>query len=171
MVQGEGTEKLTTQIDKLSTLSGKGIAWLTLFMVLTMTTVVILRYGFDIGWIWLQESVLYMHAFVLMIAMSYTLLVDKHVRVDIFYRNLPKTKKNRVNLFGHIFFLLPTCGFILIMSWQYVTQSWSILESSQEAGGLPLMFILKSLLIITPVLLTLQTIAEIIKIIFIKEAN
>lgn len=164
-------EKLIAQIDKLSTISGRGISWLTLLMVLTMTLIVILRYGFGVGWIWLQESVLYMHAFVLMIAMAYTLFVDQHVRVDIFYRNFSKSQQNKINLFGHVFFLLPTCLFIFIMSLQYVAQSWFIMESSHETGGLPLLFLLKSLLIITPFLLILQAIAEIVKAIFSKETN
>ena len=150
---------------------GIGISWLTLLMVITMTLIVVLRYGFNLGWIWLQESVLYMHAFVVMLAMSYTLTCDKHVRVDIFYRNFSPAQQHKVNVFGHIFFLIPTCLFILFMSWQYVMQSWSIFESSQEAGGLPILYLLKSLLVVGPLLLIFQALADLIRLVTYKEGN
>lgn len=161
--------KFSKQINKITNWLGSAISWLTLAMVVTMTLVVVLRYGFNLGWIWLQESVLYMHAFVVMLAMSYTLMHDKHVRVDVFYRNFSANKQKKVNLFGHVFFLIPTCLFILFMSWGYVAQSWSILETSQEAGGLPLLFLLKSLLIAAPLLLIFQAVSEILMLVLDKE--
>ena len=154
--------EFTAKIQQLTKFLGRSISWLTLFMVMVMTLVVVLRYGFNLGWIWLQESVLYMHAFVVMLAMSYTLSRDEHVRVDVFYRNFSPQKQKRINLFGHVFFLIPTCLFILFMSWDYVAQSWSILESSQEAGGIPLLFLVKTLLVAMPLMLIFQAIAEII---------
>lgn len=157
-------KRFSEQLDSFSNLIGKSISWLTLAMVLVMTLVVVLRYGFNIGWIWLQESVLYFHALVLMLAMAYTIKVDEHVRVDIFYRRFSKKNKNKVNLIGHLLFLFPTCLFVLFMSWNYVAQSWSVMETSQEAGGLPILFVLKSLLVITPILMIFQGVNEIIKI-------
>lgn len=152
-------------LDTVTEKVGQLTSWLTLFMMVTMTLVVVLRYGFNLGWIWLQESVLYMHAMVFMLAMAYALKHDEHVRVDIFYRKKSQRFRNRVNLFGHIFFLLPTSLFILFMSWSYVAQSWSVLEGSQEAGGLAFVYILKSLLVIMPLLLIFQGISEIIKLV------
>jgi len=149
-------------IQNSSQVIGKVTSWLALFMMLLMTLVVVLRYGFNMGWIALQESVLYLHAFVLMLGMAYTLKNDEHVRVDIFYRGLSRPKKNRINTLGHMLFLIPTCVFIIYMSWPYVAQSWMILEGSQEAGGLPLVFVLKSLLIVMPVLLLMQAVAELL---------
>ena len=154
------------RIQQLSELTGKAISWLTLIMMLVMTLVVVLRYGFEMGWIALQESVLYLHAIVLMLGMAYTLKLDGHVRVDIFYRRFPARKQARVDLMGHLLFLIPTCLFILYMSWPYVAQSWSILEGSQEAGGLPLVFVLKGLLLLMPVLLILQALADIVSRLF-----
>ena len=136
-----------------------------------MTLVVILRYGFEMGWIALQESVLYLHAIVLMLGMAYTMKHDGHVRVDIFFRRFEAQQQDKVNLVGHILFLIPTCCFVFYMSWPYVLQSWSILEGSQEAGGLPLVFVLKGLLLLTPALLILQALAEIIQISLNKKVN
>ena len=139
-------------------LSGKSVAWLTLLMVLLTFTIVILRYGFNLGWIWLQESLTYLHVAVFTIAAAWTLQLDGHVRVDIFYAGMPARKQALVNLTGTMIFLLPFCIFLLMISWSYVANSWNLLESSREAGGLPLVFLLKSLIMVLPALLLGQAI-------------
>lgn len=133
--------------------AGKSIAWLTLAMVLLIFTIVILRYGFNLGWIWLQESVTYLHVAVFTIAAAWTLQLDGHVRVDIFYTKMTAKQRALVDLAGTLLFLLPFCIFLLIMAWPYVSNSWHLLETSREAGGLPLVFLLKSLIMVLPALL------------------
>ena len=135
---------------------GKSVAWLTLAMVLLTFTIVVLRYGFNLGWIWLQESVTYMHVAVFTIAAAWTLQVDGHVRVDILYSNMTEKKRARVDLIGTLIFLLPFCIFLLVMAWPYVASSWNLMETSREPGGLPLVFVLKSLMLVMPALLIFQ---------------
>lgn len=142
-------------------LSGKSVAWLTLAMVLLTFSIVILRYGFNLGWIWLQESLTYLHVAVFMIAAAWTLQLDGHVRVDIFYAGMTARKQALVNLTGTFIFLLPFCIFLLMISWPYVANSWNLLESSREAGGLPLVFLLKSLIMVLPALLLGQAIVNV----------
>ena len=137
----------------LIALCGKGVAWLTVVMVLLSFTIVILRYGFNQGWIWLQESVTYLHVTVFMVAAAWTLAQDGHVRVDIFYSRMPDKKQAMVNLLGTLLFLVPFCVFLLVSAGPYVASSWKLLESSREAGGLPMVFLLKSLILIMPLLL------------------
>ena len=136
---------------------GRAVSWLTLLMVVLTFGVVVLRYGFNLGWIWLQESVTYLHAAVFMVAAAWAFQTDDHVRVDIFYREKSSRHKNVVNLAGTLLFLVPFSVFLLIIGWDYVTASWSTMESSREAGGLPLVFILKSLILVLPALLLLQS--------------
>lgn len=162
--------RVATALRTSSLYIGKSISWLTLLMMLLMTTVVVLRYVFHLGWIALQESVIYLHAFVLMLGMASTLANNEHVRVDIFYRKFSVSKKRWVDGIGHLLFLIPICIFILIMSWSYVMQSWQIMEGSQEAGGLPLLYLLKTLLLLMPFLLILQAIADLIGFV-IGDAN
>jgi TRAP-type mannitol/chloroaromatic compound transport system permease small subunit len=138
--------------------SGQTVAWLTLAMVLLTFGIVVLRYGFNLGWIWVQEIVIYFHVAVFTIAAAWTLQQDGHVRVDIFYNNATARKRALVNLLGTLFFLIPFCVFILIISWPYVANSWQLLEKSREAGGLPLVFILKSLILVLPALLLGQAV-------------
>ena len=147
-------------IEKLSEQVGKAVSWLTLLMVILMTLVVTLRYGFNLGWIALQESIIYLHAVTLMLGMSYVLKHDKHVRVDIFYNKFTPQKQAVVNLVGHLILLIPTCLFIIFISFDYVSQSWQFMEGSQEAGGVPLVYLLKTLIIAMPVLLVIQAISD-----------
>ena len=140
---------------------GRAVAWLTLLMVLVTVVVVVLRYFLGIGWIWLQESVTWMHATVFLLAAAYTLARDEHVRVDIFYSRYSDRTRAWVDLLGSLLLLLPVMVFIVLISWRYVADSWSVLEGSREAGGLPAVFLLKSLIIVMAVMLSLQAVVQI----------
>lgn len=110
-------------------------------LVISMFTIVILRYFFNTGWVWLQELCLYLHAYTFLMGCAYTLRKDKHVRVDVFYNSL---NKKYVNLFGALFFGVPFFLLILYTSFSFTKQSWIWLEKSADSGGLPLVFILKT---------------------------
>jgi TRAP-type mannitol/chloroaromatic compound transport system permease small subunit len=148
-------------VDRLIAGIGRGVAWLTLVMTLLTFTIVFLRYGLNMGWIWLQESVTYLHATVFMAAAAWAFQTDDHVRVDIFYRDRPARYQNQVNLVGTMLFLLPFSVFLLIIGWDYVSASWATREASREAGGLPLVFLLKSLILVLPALLLLQSLSTV----------
>lgn len=153
--------KLVQTIDAITELLGKMVAWLTLLMVLLTFSIVVLRYGFNLGWIGMQESVLYFHGLVFMLGAAYTLKHEGHVRVDIFYQKYTLKQKALLNLFGSVMLLLPVCIFIFFISLNYVMSSWQIMESSPEAGGLPLVYLNKTLILLLAITLTLQGIAEI----------
>ena len=145
-------------LDRFSTVIGKTTAWLTLFMVLVTFVVVVMRYVFDAGFIWLQESVIWMHAVVFMLGAAYTLRDEEHVRVDVFYRAMSPRRRAWVDLIGVLIFLFPLCGFLALNTWDFVLQSWSVREASREPGGLPYPFIpiLKSVILLMPVTVALQ---------------
>ena len=134
-------------------LFGKSVAWLTVVMVLLAFAIVVLRYGFNLGWIWLQESVTYLHVTVFTVVTAWALQQDGHVRVDIFYTKMSDKKRALVDLVGTLIFLIPFCIFILVTALPYVVSSWKLLETSREAGGLPMVFLLKTLILVMPVLL------------------
>ena len=152
---------VASAIDKLNRSIGRITAWLTLAMVLVTFFIVVLRYLFDTGWIWLQESVTWMHAAVFMLAAAYTLADDQHVRVDIFYREMSEPGRALVNALGTALFLLPLTVFLIWSSWDYASLSWEIHETSREAGGMifPFPSIMKSFIPVTAFLLLLQGIA------------
>ena len=152
---------LVDLIDSGTERIGWAISWLTLAMVLLTFTVVMLRYLFDLGWIAMQEAITYFHATLFMLGAAYTLKTEGHVRVDVLYRPLSKRGKAWINLAGTLFLLWPVCFFLFIVSWEYVATSWSLREGSREAGGLDLVWLLKSTMLLMPALIALQGIAQI----------
>ncbi|MCG6937996.1 MAG: TRAP transporter small permease subunit [Gammaproteobacteria bacterium] len=153
--------KVLTGAEAFIDWSGRTVSWLSIFLVLVMFAVVVLRYVFDSGSIALQEVTTYLHASVFLVGMAYTMQRDAHVRVDIFYSRFSRQTKAWVNLFGAVFFLLPFMLFISWVSWEYIADSWSVLEGSREAGGLPGVFLLKSLILVMTFLLSLQACTQI----------
>lgn len=152
-------------LDAISIVSGRLTSWLTLIMVIVTCVVVVMRYVFDAGAVWLQESVVWMHAVVFMIGASYTLQQDEHVRVDIFYRDMSVRRRAWVDLLGTLLFLLPLCGFLGYKAWDFVVVSWQLGESSREPGGMPYPFVplLKSVLLLMPLLLAVQGVSMLIR--------
>lgn len=142
---------------------GQAVSWLVLAMVLITFSVVLLRYLFDTGWIALQESISYLHSIVFLLGAAYTLQQNGHVRVDIFYDRLSDKGKAWVDLLGHLFILMPVMIFIIWVSWPYIADSWRVTESSREAGGLPGVYLLKSLILMMAGLLILQAVAMIMQ--------
>jgi TRAP-type mannitol/chloroaromatic compound transport system permease small subunit len=142
----------------MSVLTGKAAAWLTLAMVIITFVVVVMRYVFDAGLIWLQESVVWMHAVVFMLGAAYTLQQEEHVRVDVFYRTMSAKRRAIVDLLGVLIFLFPLCAFLGWKSFDFVAASWRLQEASRESGGLPypLLPLLKTVLVLMPAAVALQ---------------
>jgi TRAP-type mannitol/chloroaromatic compound transport system permease small subunit len=155
--------RLLSLIDQCAELTGKVIAPLLALMLLATFTVVISRYGFDYGAAKLQESVVYLHATVFMLGFGYTLKQGGHVRVDIFYQRLSRRRQSIVNLIGTLVFLMPMSGFILYASLDYVSFSWQLKEGSPDPGGLPFVYLLKTLIPLSATLLLLQGLGELIR--------
>lgn len=157
------SNKLIHFAESISVFTGKSVAWLTLIMMLTMCLIVLLRYGFNIGSIALQESVLYLHALVFMLGAAYTFKDDEHVRVDVFYRTFSDRRKAWVNIIGGLVLLLPVSLYTAFLSYEYVNASWRVLETSQEPGGLPFIYLLKTLIPLMMLTLIIQGVVDILK--------
>ena len=164
---------LSSILKQINTISGYFCAFLVILMTINVFIVVILRYVFGISFIWMQETYVWMHAFIFMLGAGYAYLNDDHVRIDIIYRNAKKQYKIIVNILGNIFFLLPFLYIIWSFSFPFVYRSFQMNEISREAGGLPMIFILKSAILIFVILLFLQVISKIIDdiLIFIQPEN
>lgn len=150
-------------LESLAEVTGRVIAWGTLLMVLVTFAVVVLRYALDTGWIAMQESITYLHSLVFMLGAAYTLRHQGHVRVDIFYQKFSERGRAWVNLLGTLLLLFPMMSFIVWISWEYVAESWKVMEGSREAGGLPGVFLLKTLLLLMPVAMMLQGLALLLR--------
>jgi TRAP-type mannitol/chloroaromatic compound transport system permease small subunit len=150
---------------------GKNISWIIIIMVVVQIIIVLARYVFGIGFIKLQELMIYMHGMLFTLASGYTLLHDEHVRVDVIYRESSLRYKSYINFFGSIFLLLPFIYILIKTSLPYVQRSWRILEGSPVTSGLNAIYILKTVLIIFPLLLLIQVIVLLIDSIKIIRKN
>ena len=146
-------------LERINVLIGRSVSWLTLVMVLVTFLIVVMRYVFGIGWIWLQESVTWMHAAVFMLAAAYTLTREEHVRVDIFYSGLSNKFKAAIDLFGSVIWLIPFSILVIWASKNFVLSAFSIGETSPDPGGLPARYILKACIPLAFFLLVLQGIS------------
>ena len=151
---------LARAIDALNERIGVTVAWLALFMVLLEFVVVLMRYVFGVGSVKMQESIVYMHAIVFMVAAGYTLRHNGHVRCDVFYAAAPPRRKAWIDLIGVFIFLLPMCTLIAWVAWPYVTAAWAVREGSPEGSlGIPGVFLLKTVILAFAGLVALQGLA------------
>ncbi len=154
----------TAQIlDSFSDRFGKVVSWLALAMVLIQTIIVVQRYVFGVGWIWLQESIMYMYGLMFLLAAGYTLLHDGHVRVDIFYREAAERTKAWVNFVGTYLLLFPVMVVILDLAYPYFEMSWRVKESSPETSGIPAIYVLKFAILLFASLMLLQAYSLVIR--------
>ncbi|MCY4302761.1 MAG: TRAP transporter small permease subunit [Aestuariivita sp.] len=151
-------------LDRLNHAVASIVRWFTVVMALIQFGIVVGRYVFGVNSIAAQESVLYLHAAVFMLGAGYTLLTDGHVRIDIFYAHFSQTFRDRIDLLGHVFLLLPSMTVLLVWSWPSVRNSWAILEGPISVGGIEAVFLLKSLIPIFCILLILQSLAIVIRL-------
>ncbi len=154
--------KLVSGINKTNEYIGRTVKWLLIFMVLATFANVVWRYVFEKYSIPMNESVIIMNSMVFMLGAAYALQTNQHVRVDVFYARFSDKQKAVADLIGTVLFLMPTCGFLLYSSWGYALSSWHIFESSPNTGGLPGLFLVKSIIPLTALLMILQGISDIV---------
>lgn len=153
---------LQDKIDNINLKLGRSVSWLSLIIVLLMSFNVLARYAFKLNLIWQQELILFMHSVIFLAGAGYTLLHNKHVRVDVIYCHLSEKHKAMIDIAGTILFLFPFCFSISYFSYDFIINSWNIMEKSPEYNGIYGIFILKSFIWIFTFSLTLQGISTII---------
>lgn len=157
-------KQLISCIEWLNDRIAKVLGWLVFAMVITTCILVALRYLFNAGnLVFLQELIIYLHATTFMLGAAWVLQRDGHVRVDVFYRSSSPRGKAWINSLGTLIFLFPFAFFLLFSSQSFVERSWSLLESSPEPGGIPAVFLLKTLIPLMAGLLILQGVAELLR--------
>ena len=155
-------QKLPGGIDRFIDVVGRATAWLTLGLALVMGTNVLLRYGFSIGSIWMQELEWHIMVPICAFGVSYALRHGEHVRVDVLFQYLSPRNKIRVDV------ITAVCAMLLsiIVIWlciPYVWQSWSIGEGTANPGGIDYRYIVKALIPIGFALFFFQSLSEAIK--------
>ncbi|MGB7206214.1 MAG: TRAP transporter small permease subunit [Anderseniella sp.] len=152
-------DNLVKRLDSINRNVGKVVRWAALLMVLIQFAIVLSRYVFGFSSVAVNESVLYLHSALFMLGAGYTLLMDDHVRVDIFYAKSSPLRRSAIDIFGHMVLLIPSMLVLAYWSWPSVANSWKILEGPISVGGIPASFLLKSLIPAFCVLLIIQSIS------------
>ncbi len=142
-------------------------SFLILILIVLVSLSVILRYVFSIGFIWLQDLYIWIHAIFILLGISYTLKKDEHVRIDLLYRSWNKKTKNIINFVGILIFGVPLTYFLIKNGLDYFIRSYNLNESSKESGGLPNIFILKFFIFFLGLLIFLEIIRQILN--FLKK--
>jgi TRAP-type mannitol/chloroaromatic compound transport system permease small subunit len=151
--------KLADLIDEANDRLGRIVMWLAGILVLVQFAVVVLRYAYGSSFIWMQESVIYLHATLFMLTIAYAYLHDGHVRVDVLYAEWSPRAKALADLLGILIAVLPFCALVIWACWPYVSLSWRMKEGPMFVGGLPFLYLLKSLIPAMAVLLVVQALA------------
>ena len=152
-------DRIIHLLNRLSAGFGLLASWMMICLVLSVVIVVGLRYVFSVGFVWMQELYIWFHATAFLLGAGYTLLHDGHVRIDLFYRGARPRIKALINCLGTAFFAAPLLWLICDRSLPMVTSSWRILEKSREAGGLPGVYLFKTLIIVFAIAFAIQFLA------------
>ena len=156
-------EKVCQWIDALNTWVGNFVAWATALVVVVVFVDVVMRYAFQISFVFTQELEWHLFAFIFLMGAGYTLLKDGHVRVDIFYQRASAKTQAWINLIGVLFFLIPGCYMIIATSLNFVYNAWAVMEGSPDPGGIPYRFLLKACIPAGFILVLLQGVSMGIK--------
>src|SRR6516165_5756743 len=157
------TARIADAIDRITAAVGRIATWCSLYVVIAEFAVVVFRYALGLGAIRLQESVLYGHAGLFLLAAAWTLQVDGHVRVDVFYSKSGPRGRALIDLLGAVVFLLPFAAALFVLALPYVERSWLILEASPQPSGLPFVYLLKTIILVFAALIGLQGVAQAIR--------
>lgn len=167
----EALQRTADAIDRFNGLIGRAAAWAVLAMAAVQFAIVMLRYMFGFGSLWMQESLHYMAAVLVLFTAGWTLRSDGHVRVDIFYADASPRTRARIDLAGALLLLIPFMAAVIWFSWPYAARAWAVHEGSREAGGIPLVFVLKSAIPLFAALLLLQGIAQALRAVLTLAAD
>ncbi|RJR24312.1 MAG: TRAP transporter small permease subunit [Desulfobacteraceae bacterium] len=152
-------KRLCRVIDAFNEWIGRGVAFVAVGLVAVVFADVVMRYAFRRSSVVIQELEWHLFGLIFLIGAGYTLLYDSHVRVDIIYQRLKPLARAWINFIGVITFLIPGCLMVIITSWKFTYNSWSVLEGSPDPGGIPLRFIMKGAITVGFALLLIQGVA------------
>jgi TRAP-type mannitol/chloroaromatic compound transport system permease small subunit len=155
--------KFCVVIDETIRRIGHYFSWLNAILVIVIIVQVFLRYVMGMGLVVLEELQWHLYAVGIMFGLSYCIVQDSHIRLDLLHDNFQQRTKEWVELFGHLLLLLPIIIIILIHSWDFFIDSWMIKERSDSPIGLPARYIIKSFLLSGFGLLTLAVLSRMVR--------
>jgi TRAP-type mannitol/chloroaromatic compound transport system permease small subunit len=157
--------RLSRAIDSVVVWIGETSSWIWTILIVLIVYQVVQRYVFGLGSIKMEEMQWHLYAVGFMLAMPFTEIRERHVRIDVFAEHWPVRVRLWVELIGIVFFLIPFSVFIAWWSVPYVVHSWEVNEISSAPDGLPFRYVLKAFLVVTFVLLAAAGVSRLSRIV------
>ncbi len=157
--------RLSRVLDRIIVFIGESSAWTWTILMLLIIYQVVQRYVFGLGSIKMEEMQWHLFAIGFMLAIPLTEIRERHVRIDVLAEHWPRRRRLWVETFGLAVFLLPFSLFAIINSAPYIAQSWRLNEQSAAPDGLPMVYVLKSFIFVTFVLLAMAAISRFSRVI------
>ena len=161
-------QRITTKIDLLNHRVGEAALWLVLAMIVLQFLIVLLSKVFGISFTPLDESIWYLNGLIFMLGAAYTLLHDRHVRVDIIYRTASARYKAWIDFWACLLFIIPVAcmtwglstGLILDSWYNFSTNEWILERADGSPSSLPLIAPYKTIIWLYALLIALQALSE-----------
>ncbi len=163
--------KFCTMTDGIIRRIGHYFSWLNAILVLVIIVQVFLRYVMGMGLVVLEELQWHLYAVGIMFGLSYCVVQDSHIRLDVLHDNYSQRTKEWIELLGNLLLLLPIITIILIHSWDFLKESWMVGERSDSPLGLPARYFIKSFLISGFGLLALATLSRTVRSVAYLRSN
>ncbi len=157
-----GLLALSRLIDRASERIGHIVYWLVLVAVLISCANAIIRKAFNTSSNSFLEIQWYLFSAIFLFCAGYTLLQNRHVRIDVISGRLSARAQAWIDIVGTLLFLLPMAILIMYLSWPVFVQAYERHEVSTNAGGL-IIWPARLLVPIGFFLLAAQGISELIK--------
>ena len=149
--------------DRLIEALGKAVSWLSAILVVLICYDVVSRYLFNKSSVAIYELEWHIFALIFLLGAAYAFKHDRHVRVDVIYSRLSEKSKAWINLIGTVVLLLPFCVIIIKSGFDFVSNSYRLLESSADAGGLPARYLIKAAIPLGFLFVAIQAISVIFR--------
>ena len=170
----ENAPRFCQMIDGFIRRIGQAIAWLNVLLIINILAQVILRYAFGKGMIWLEELQWHFYGVCIMFGISYGIVTNAHIRLDLLHNKFTPKKKEAVEFFGILFLLLPLVIILFVHGLDFVESAWRVSERSESPLGLPWRWLIKSVVPISMFFLILASVSRMIRsvaIIFQKNGH
>lgn len=154
---------LADSLDKFILSIGRAVSWANLLLILVTVMQVILRYGFRHGLVMLEELEWHLYALAYMIGLSYAMITDSHVRVDVITGRFSARTKAVIDLLGHVFLLLPLLLVLIYYGMEFTHSSFKLMEHSNAPLGLPYRWVIKSVIPVSFALMVVAAASRIIR--------
>lgn len=124
---------------------------------------VVARYVFSKGMVSLEELQWHIYSAGFLFGLSYAVVTDDHVRVDVAQQMLPRKGRIVIEMFGLTLFLIPIAAVIFWYSLPFVANAWTLGETSNAPGGLPFRWIVKGFMTVGSLMLMLAALSRLIR--------